>query len=236
MRANRQLNWQGCINVRDLGGLPTRDGRRTRWGAVVRSDNPAKLTARGWTSLERYGIRTIVALRTDGVNEDEDDIVPRPKGLKTVQIAIEDFSDAEFVHRWVESNLWGTPLYFSDALKRWPERHASAVAAVVHAEPGGVLIHCGRGHDRTGIVSLLLLAVAGVAPADIAADYELSNANMPLDDQEMFKKLLASAKVSVHDAILTTLASLDVDAYLRAGGLDQETIAALRARLVETQS
>ena len=32
----RALDWDGCVNVRDLGGLPTEDGGRTRPGAVVR--------------------------------------------------------------------------------------------------------------------------------------------------------------------------------------------------------
>jgi len=41
---NRVLAWDGCTNVRDLGGLKTCDGRLTRWGAVVRSDTPARLT------------------------------------------------------------------------------------------------------------------------------------------------------------------------------------------------
>ena len=38
------LAWEGCVNVRDLGGLPTEDGRRTRLGGVVRSDNVRRLT------------------------------------------------------------------------------------------------------------------------------------------------------------------------------------------------
>lgn len=41
------------------------------------------------------------------------------------------------------------------------------------ARPGGVLIHCAGGRDRAELVSLLLLALVGVAPAEIAADYEL---------------------------------------------------------------
>ena len=36
--AERVLEWEGCVNVRDLGGLPTEDGGETRRGAVVRSD------------------------------------------------------------------------------------------------------------------------------------------------------------------------------------------------------
>ena len=38
------LAWEGCVNVRDLGGLPTEDGRRTRLGGVVRADNVRRLT------------------------------------------------------------------------------------------------------------------------------------------------------------------------------------------------
>ena len=65
--SERVLYWDGCTNARDLGGLGTSDGRMTRWGAVVRSDTPARLTATGWSALYAYGIRTIITLRTDGM-------------------------------------------------------------------------------------------------------------------------------------------------------------------------
>ena len=41
----RQLDWEGCFNVRDLGGLPTADGRETRRGELVRADAVDRLTA-----------------------------------------------------------------------------------------------------------------------------------------------------------------------------------------------
>jgi hypothetical protein len=121
--------------------------------------------------------------------------------------------------------LWCTPLYYHDALSRWPERHAAAIAAVARARPGGVLVHCGRGHDRTGIITLLLLALAGVAPDDIAADYELSP-----DPQR--DELLARRHTTTRAVILATLDSFDADAYLRAAGLGDDDLAAIRARLV----
>jgi protein-tyrosine phosphatase len=226
MTGNRYLTWDGCLNVRDLGGLNTCDGRVTRWGAVVRSDNPSKLTATGWSALYAHGIRTIVSLRTHGQTEDVPDTAPRPSDLTTVQVAVEDLTDAAFVQQWVVSDLWCTPLYYRDALRRWPERHAAAIAAVAHARPGGVLIHCGRGNDRTGIIAMLLLALVGVAPDDIAADYELSP-----DPQR--DELLTREHTSARDAILATLAWLNVDTYLRAGGLSQVDLAAVRTRLLE---
>jgi protein-tyrosine phosphatase len=226
MAVNRRLTWEGCINVRDLGGLSTCDGRVTRWGAVVRSDNPSKLTAAGWSALYAHGIRTIISLRTDGQIEDVPDTAPRPSDLTTIQVAVEDLADAAFVQQWVVSDLWGTPLYYRDALRRWPDRHVAAIAAVARARPGGVLIHCGRGHDRTGIIAMLLLALVGVSPDDIVADYELS-----LDPRR--EELVAREHTSVRDAILATLAWLDIDTYLREGGLSQDDLAAVRTRLLE---
>ena len=40
----RDLDWPGCTNVRDLGGLPTSDGGQTRRGRVLRSDMLYRLT------------------------------------------------------------------------------------------------------------------------------------------------------------------------------------------------
>ena len=223
---NRILLWDGCNNVRDLGGLRTSDGRTTRWGAIVRSDTPSRLTEAGWSELYRYGIRTIITLRTHGMTENELDVSPPYSDIATVQAPIEDITDTEFVHRWVDSSLWGTPLYFEDALRRWPERHAAIISAVARAQPGGVLFHCIRGHDRTGIISLLLLALAGVTPDDIVADYEMSPD--PIRD-----KLLAREHSSVREVMLSTLAGLNpVDRYLGEGGASQEDVAAVRKRLL----
>ncbi len=223
---DRRLTWEGCTNARDLGGLRTRDGRMTRWGALVRSDHPARLTAAGWAALYAHGVRTIITLATDGISEDVADASPRPPDLVTLRCAIEDFTDAEFVARWVTTNLWSTPLYYRDALARWPERHAAVVRAVVRAQPGGVLFHCRRGNDRTGIIALLLLALLGVAPEDILTDYLLS----PDPERET---LLANEGTTTRDVILATLADFDAERYVQDAGLSEVDLAALRARLLE---
>ena len=48
------------------------------------------------------------------------------------------------------------------------------LTAIAYARPGGVLFHCMGGRDRTGMITMLVLGLVGVAPEDIAADYELS--------------------------------------------------------------
>ena len=226
MIENRCLHWEGCVNVRDLGGLRTRDGRMTRQGAVVRSDHPANLTTAGWSALAAHGIRTIISLRTHGQVENIPDTAPRPADLTSVCVEIEDITDTEFLQKWAMSDLWCTPLYYQDALVRWPERHAAAISTIARAQPGGVLIHCKRGVDRTGIMTILLLALAGVTSDEIAADYELS-----VDPER--EALLAHEHTSTRDVIHAVLNWLDIDAYLRNGGLSSEDIAAIRARLLE---
>ena len=115
MSGNQCLSWEGCTNVRDLGGLRTRDGPVTRWGAVVWGDTPARLTALGWSALYAHGIGTIISLRTDGPeailrqmpDERMPDTAPRPSDLTTIQAA---------------TDLWSAPPYYPDALRRWPQR------------------------------------------------------------------------------------------------------------------
>lgn len=221
----RILAWEGCTNVRDLGGLSTKDGNTTRWRSIVRSDHPARLRAEGWSALYAYGIRTILSLRTYGMAEDDLDVMPPYPDLVTVKVAIEDMTDGEFVQKWASSGLWCTPLYYHDALRRWPERHAAAISAIARAQPGGVLIHCRRGNDRTGIISLLLLALAGVTPDDMIADYELS----PDPERD---ELLGREHSSVRVALLSALAGLDIDSYLLKGGASQGDLAAIRERLL----
>ena len=61
----RLLEWEGCLNARDLGGYATGDGRETRWGAVVRSASLAALSEAGRAAVADYGVRAIVDLRLE---------------------------------------------------------------------------------------------------------------------------------------------------------------------------
>jgi len=233
--ADRHLEWDGCFNVRDLGGLLAADGRPIRRGAVVRGDSAQRLTAAGWSSLLAHGVRTIVDLRDP--DEYVADAAPRSADLTTVRVPLEDRTDAAFWEQW--RRISGTPLYYQAFLERWPERFAAVFAAIAEAGPGGMLVHCAAGRDRTGLVTLLLLALVGVSHEEIAADYALSidrlrmrSAHQGCPDEDIAaQEHLKRASTSTRAAILATLAALDVPAYLRAGGLRPDQEAAVRARL-----
>jgi protein-tyrosine phosphatase len=234
----RLLDWDGCCNARDLGGLPAAGGRRTRWGAVVRADAPDRLTAAGWRAVEEHGIRTVIDLR----NQDElgGDLAPRPPGLETVHLPL-DGGDVDFWEEWGTGPQFGTPLYYLPFLERFPQRTGAVVAAFARARPGGVLIHCGIGRDRTGLVTLLLLALAEVAPADIAADYELSARGVrtllarlgATDHVSQIERYLAGEGTSAGAVVVSTLEALDLEAHLRAGGLEAADLAEARERLLD---
>lgn len=231
----RDLFWDGCLNVRDLGGLPVTGGGFTRFGTVIRSDNPAYLTEAGWHSLRSYGVRTVVALRTNGSADDEPDGEAVPAGVSLHRVMVEDGQDVEFVRRCVDTLLFATPLYFRDMLSDWPELCAAGVAAIADAGPGGVVVSCGRGCDRTGLVSFLLLALAGVTPEAIARDWWTSVERLRPRDrtyEQVLCGVLDRERTTVPDGIAEILATTDVAQRLSAGGLSVAQIDAVRARLL----
>ncbi|MCC5032692.1 tyrosine-protein phosphatase [Streptomyces sp. WAC 00631] len=236
---DRHLDWDGCFNVRDLGGIPAAGGHVVRRGAVVRSDAVDKLSADGWAALCAHGIRTVIDLRND--DEVKADAAPRPSDLTTVHLPLDSIEDTGFWSIWCNGPD-GTPLYYRPFLDHFPDRAARAVQAVAHARPGGVLVHCAAGRDRTGLVTLLLLALAGASPADIAADYLLSNDRLDArffttlgipDHRQEIADYLARKGTTAERTLLAALDGFDTAAHLRSGGLAPDDVAALRTRLLE---
>lgn len=152
----RHLDWDGCFNVGDLGGLPTTDGGMTRRYAIVRGDSLEGLTAEGWAAAWEHGVRTVVDLRNP--DEHGEDAATRPAGLTTVRLPLDGDEDVEFWSVWRSGAQFGTPLYYRPHPERMPGRSAAVVSAIARAQPGGVAFHCAGGRDRSGQVAMLLLA------------------------------------------------------------------------------
>jgi protein-tyrosine phosphatase len=242
------LAWEGCVNVRDLGGLPTEDGRRTRLGGVVRADNVRRLTDDGWRALAEHGVQRIVDLRFP---EELDEDRPIDVDIDVVHVSVLGAApDAEYVKE-LDAHLasvddvadhyaWS----YVDFLERYRERFGQAFAAIADAE-GTVVVHCFAGKDRTGLVAAVLLRLAGVDHATIGADYALTAENLrprwdvwlrETEDEEERAKLTrlqhtpAEAMARVVQEIEQRYG--DVASYLRAAGLTDGQVDRLRARLV----
>lgn len=236
--AQRHLDWEGCFNVRDLGGLRTADGRETRWGSVVRADNLAGLTAAGWDALTEYGVRSVLDLRND--DELGPDAAPRPRSVRTLHLPLDASEERDFWDVWATGPQFATPLYYRPHLERFPERTAAVISAIARAEPGGVAFHCVGGRDRTGQVAMVLLALAGVAPEEIAADYGLSAERLTLkyaargeeDQGAMIEEFLAGRGTDAEELIAETVEEVDFESLLRGAGLTDEHLSAVRRRLL----
>ncbi|MET9964102.1 tyrosine-protein phosphatase [Streptomyces sp. NPDC006326] len=228
----RFLEWDGCFNVRDLGGL----GRVAR-GALVRADRLDALSARGWAALAGYGIRTVVDLRND--DETGGDRSPRPAGVRTVRIPLDGTEHRDFWDHWWDTPGFGTPAYFRPFLERFPDRVAAVLRAVAEAPPGGVAFHCGLGRDRTGIIALVLLRLAGATPEEIAADHGLSEARVRAMyaaqgrryDAGVIEEYVTGLGTTVHGLALDAARWLDAGAYLADAGLGPATVERLGERL-----
>jgi len=237
MSVGRPLDWDGCWNARDLSGIRTADGREITRNAVLRSDHLHLLTPAGWSAVESHGIRTVIDLRSSW--EAHADPQRPPAGITTVAVPLEDglAEDPEFAD-WTSSGLLATPLYYRSFLRRWPDR----CAAVGGAGPGGVVVHCAKGCDRTGMVVMFMLAICGVGPEDIVADYELTVQRLqtPLarrlgrkDDTNAIREVLQrNGCPSLRSALLDILTKVDVLARLRDGGLTNADVDGVRRRLL----
>ncbi|MFF2078136.1 tyrosine-protein phosphatase [Kitasatospora sp. NPDC058162] len=232
---DRTLVWDGCLNVRDLGGLPTASGRQTARGAIVRADNLDRLTREGWDALLDHGVRTVVDLRDA---EEYKPLLPLPEDVELIRVPLDELAGPA----WWETHgrLDGTPLAFRPYLEHCPHAAAALVTAIAGARPGGLVVHCGAGRDRTGLAALLLLALAGVDRAAIAEDYLLSGPNVrPLygmlglpDPYRRIDSALAEAGTTAEAALAATLDGLDPAGYLLAAGVTPAQVAAVRARLL----
>jgi protein-tyrosine phosphatase len=244
--ATRDLAWDGCLNVRDLGGLPTENGGSTRFGSVIRADSVGMLTPDGWQALLETGVTRIVDLRAQ-VEIDEDP--PRGSDVEVVHVPVLDHFDEE---TWEEirllseaapSHAAATELVYLRFLEHCRPSFVRAVEAVATA-PGPVVFHCYGGKDRTGLVAAILLRLAGVPVDVIAEDYALSAARLEprhrrwladaQDDAERARIERISATPG--DAMKAVLDSLDrryggVDRYLLDGGLAPDVLEAAGSRL-----
>jgi protein-tyrosine phosphatase len=230
------LDWPGCRNARDVGGLPTADGKTVREGVLIRTDSLHFLTPAGVEAVRRAGVARILDLR----RETELEVAPSPFAGDPLWVhqPVQAEQDPEHGKATiVEACTW--------MLDRRPELFAAAVKAIADETDGAVVVHCHGGKDRTGMVVALALSVVGVGEEQIVADYFLTQKRLA---DWLAEQLADEPDASKHpemiefrdtraESLVAILRHLDetyggAEAYLRHGGLTDEDLERLRTRLV----
>ena len=149
----RFIRIDGLLNVRDLGGIGIRQGLIYR-GSEMDGYSLHRITPAGAVVFrDELGMRTEVNLRLEKPGEPEFANVGAP--VKYKKLPYRPYLEAfEPVHR---EELCRIMEFFAEE-ENYP-----------------IYFHCRGGADRTGMIAMLLRAIAGESDEDILADYELTS-------------------------------------------------------------
>ncbi|WP_104101843.1 tyrosine-protein phosphatase [Arthrobacter sp. 08Y14] len=238
---NRDVEWEGAANARDLGGIPVAGGGSVAPGRIFRMGRSEWLTGRGWAQARDAGVRTVIDLRNDveqGRRDTDPEVSPdAAAGITFLTRPTQEANDPDFTA--LCGPYMDSPKWYRENLRRWPEKIAAVVQALADADDGAVVIHCSAGRDRTGLVAMLLLQLAGASPEAIADDYEEAvrgiNAFHATQVHPREKPLTSEQEdARVADGrreLLRALDGLDAEQYLRSAGLSPAELGRLRSRL-----
>ncbi|AQS66436.1 tyrosine-protein phosphatase [Streptomyces pactum] len=178
----------GVRNFRDVGGLPTVDGRRVRQGVLFRSGHLAHATGEDAAFLASLGLHTVFDFRNAADQKLDGPDVELP-GVRNVNLPLSDPADgAEFwkmvrdgdldqlrgiladgkgVNRMIES--------YRMIIKERTAEHSRVLHALAE-DSVPALMHCAAGKDRAGLSIAVTLLALGVEREAVVDDYLKSNA------------------------------------------------------------
>lgn len=233
----------GTANFRDLGGLPTEDGGRTRSGLLFRSDTLQELTESDVEVLvHEVGLALVVDLRAPGEVETEGRGLLSGTDVRHVNVALNSRDERAIPDLTADSLVQHYLGYLAVSA-------AAAVEVFTTLAGDGLpaVVHCAAGKDRTGVVSALLLRALGVPAEVVAQDYArsadaVSQILARLRRMPSYADRIDLLPADVHacsaDTMTDFLTAVDaqygsVPQFLREAGLDDTVVARLRERLVE---
>ncbi|UXA15535.1 tyrosine-protein phosphatase [Mycobacterium sp. SMC-8] len=157
-------------NLRDLGGLATTNGGRTRSGVLYRSALPI-VDDELPTTVPVWPVRTVIDLRSPK----EQTATAHPLLVDDTELHRVPLLTDEDVAR--QHGYTSLDAVYSGILANAGDRLAR-VLQIAATAPAPVLLHCAAGKDRTGVASAMLLHAAGVDAAHIVADYTATEQHM----------------------------------------------------------
>ncbi|GAA3476046.1 tyrosine-protein phosphatase [Streptomyces yanii] len=235
------------INFRDpiLGADP--EGMRIRPGLLYRSAQPSPHADHATlTQLDDHGIRTVVDLRGIAECEPADWAAAEAAGITVIAARMAPTTDTIAAALQTMTTAADLGSFYLLLAEQSPAAVTAAVEAA--ARPGGVLLHCAAGKDRTGLVTALLLDLLGVPAEAIAADYARTGEALPQIRANLAERHPAALNdPATRDAVPAPLLAAPAEAmtvfldlmrtrhggaaaFLTACGTTADTLAAFRSK------
>lgn len=234
------LDIPGAENVRDLGGYTGTDGRTVACRRFIRAGGMDALTQEGVAAVRGLGVRCIIDLRSGMERARNPDTLEQDAAIAYRHIPMLDY---------IQSSLAGEgQAVFPDSMEEMylglleNDKQDFLQVFRIFADPAcpTVLFHCTAGKDRTGLVAMLLLGLAGVSAADIAEDYSYSERLRQVQPERREEDgLPAYLFDSPAQRMLDIIAYLErqyggIPAYLTHIGADADMQAAVLEKLFST--
>ncbi len=181
---------QGVLNTRDLGGMPTTDGRRIKRRRLIRSGDLADATAADITQLVcMHDLEYVVDLRTQAEIDRSPDPKPLMGGIEYEHLpvlseaSIIGFDRADFANTtkvakdFIERPFETIQLLYPKALlgEFGMKAYSKLLHGLLNSPEGATLWHCTQGKDRTGIAAILIEYALSVPMKYIRDDYLATN-------------------------------------------------------------
>jgi len=245
----RHFELEGAYNIRDIGGYPTESGYQTRWKMFLRSDSMHRLTTQSKSDLVNYGVRTVIDLRTTLETETRPNVF---MGSSQVSYLHHNVIGDEYLPD-EDSVITGLP---ADSIRAsyttWLDLRQDAILGVLSALADPIvrpaIYHCAGGKDRTGVITALLLGIAGVPRQVIAEDYALTahfllqrdlNEGPPAGQEHITTVEQFKEEFCPPEGMIMTMQHLDdtyggIPQYMRAIGMNDGQIQCLRDAVIDT--
>ncbi len=245
----RWIELAGADNTRDLGGLATDGGGRTRFGRLLRAGTLQDLTADDVTHLtEELGVRTVVDLRLADEAAREGSALSGIPAVRYFSLPLSSTGNvrSDIVADGAEMDIVGHYV----ALLGGSAANIVAAARIFSDDTTTpAIFHCAAGKDRTGVLAAVVLDAVGVSREEIIADYALTGQRMrqisarllrlaTYRDMRALSRGVKGAATADQESMAAFLDDLHSRygsgaEYLSAHGLSAGELTALRSALVE---
>ncbi|WMI65413.1 tyrosine-protein phosphatase [Aestuariibaculum sp. YM273] len=253
--AEREINLENSVNFRDLGGIPTQDGKHTKWGLIYRSGELSDLTQEDLAYMSTIDIKSILDFRTNEEIEEKPDMYPN--GVQWFHVPVGNMGNGNMKEMFKKlreadpETFNGDKLMenISEDLLKSKDAFKTMFRDLLNNDKTPLLFHCTAGKDRTGHASALILTALGVDEETIYNEYTLSNYFRYDSSEETIKK--AAKFYGIDQRILRPIMGVK-RSYLQTGmdilkaeygsvqnyleteiGLDSTAISKLRNKFLE---